>query len=147
MDRRSSQQNATLTTIKNAQALVAAAQESVAAYNSFRMDNLRRNTQKSKKQQSPRVKKDEVTLPILSDKVLSAAALLAEIDSGNKHRNGTLYKTYPRDEKLNPFEEKRATPSSFWMEKVDESKGTQPYGGNSTYKVRGTRYLPQFISN
>jgi hypothetical protein len=132
-----SQPDVTTAKIERAKALVATAQEAVAAYNSFRMANPRRNTHTSKKHGGSKKKREEVAPPVFSEEVLSAAALLAEINSADKYRHGTLYKTYPRDNHLKPLNEKRATASQFWMEGVDESKGTQPYGGSTTYKVSG----------
>jgi hypothetical protein len=59
--------------------------------------------------------------PNLTDEILKAAALLAEANVANSPQNVTHQSL-----------KKRA--GKFWMETVDHI-GTQPYGGNSSYKV------------
>ena len=128
--------NVTESALETATNLISSALESIAAYNSYRVANPRRNTYLSQHEGVATTKRDEVAYPALSDKVRSSAAFLAEVYAGNKYTNGTLYKSYPRDSAgASPSTEKRQTGSKFWMEGVDGTLGTQPYGGDSSYTV------------
>jgi hypothetical protein len=128
--------NVTESALETATNLISSALESVAAYNSYRMANPRRNTYQSQHEGAATTKRDEIAYPTLSDEVRSSAAFLAEVYAGNKYNNGTLYKSYLRGSAgASPSTEKRQTGSGFWMEGVDETLGTQPYGGDSSYTV------------
>lgn len=145
--------NVTSEQIKRANALVNAAHESQAAYNLYRANNTRRNTNISKKSAADRAAKEKrdrgaVAEPVHSKEVMDAVRLLGDIDALAKSRNGTLIKEYPphnntRDHFTRPNQkfsagdklETRVNNDRFWMANMDHI-GIQPYGGDMSYEVR-----------
>lgn len=145
---------------------MAAAHEAQAAFNIYRAMNAQRNTYRSRKNttaQAAKEKRDRsgVPQPIHSDEVMEAVRLLGDIDASAMVLNGTLIKTHiarnntrkpygnndSSFKKLGNLEDRkqlqtRVENDDFWMPNM-EHLGTQPYGGNSSYKVRnvGRQYL------
>jgi len=135
--------NTSASTIALARAKVAAAIQQVSISNKARVQNPLRNNYGS---QSPasRVRRDASLHPLVIDPdVAAAAALVAEVDAAAEALNGTLYSDYPiinafRQKNKNLRKQKRQT-TSFWLEGI-EHLGTQPFGGNSSYKVSFTAH-------
>lgn len=139
--------------VKRANALVNAAHESQAAYNLYRANNTRRNTNLSKKSAVARAAKEKrdkgaVVEPMHSKEVMEAVRLLGDIDALAKSQNGTLIKDYPphnntTDRFTRPNQkfsagdklETRVNNNRFWMANMNHL-GIQPYGGDTSYEVR-----------
>ena len=146
--------NATEDAIRQARSLVAAAHASQAAYNADMLAHPRFNTYRSRHGTSgtsakKRAKRNETPHPVLTDDVLAAIKLVGHADAVAMARNNTLFQ--PIDPRLasyatrssqrgdshfkpNATAVKRDNPA-YWVGQMDHL-GTQPFGGDSSYKVR-----------
>ncbi|KAH7409504.1 pectate lyase superfamily protein-domain-containing protein [Cadophora sp. MPI-SDFR-AT-0126] len=135
--------NVSEATIAAAQALVSAQQGTDAASRKYRFENPIRNVYTEKKNSKRSDAAAAISTP--SSDVLAAAAMLAEIDAAAKYRNGTLYKDYANFRNFSDFQKStentlessklgKRQSTTFWMEEM-QHLGTQPLGGDSTYKV------------
>lgn len=117
------------TAVEQAREVVDAALADWASYNKARFDNPRHNvyspTPESVLGSTKRDTSDSVlAIPDVTEDIANAAALVAEIDAAAGFRNGTI---------LPPIKKRAGT--AFWMETISRS-GSQPYGGDSSYKVK-----------
>jgi hypothetical protein len=142
--------NTSDSTIASARAVVASAIAQQRAINKARIQSPLRNTYTSRHASSTKQSAANVQPMVLPDTIVAAAAaLIAEVDAAAKFKNGTLYKDYSSILTLGHRSKgvanvtKRQT-TSFWMEGVAHL-GTQPLGGNSSYKVSQRRRISSNI--
>jgi len=127
------------TSLAQARVLIAAAIQNVTVSNKARVDNPRGNIYTTKPSTSSKFRRDTNTT-VVTPEVASAAALLAEADAAERAKNGTLHRDYSEVFALwNKADSsglsKRATNNGTWWLEGIEHLGTQPFGGNSSYKV------------
>lgn len=124
----SSFKNVPISDVDQARATVAEAVRKWGVFNKARFENPRHNVYSLRPgSEVSEVRKRDIEMPVLTPEVKSAAALVAELRastraSSDTTRNGTAPAA------------KRGSKASFWMEDI-QRRGTQPYGGNSSYQA------------
>jgi hypothetical protein len=118
----SSFKNVSVSAYQEARALVDQALKDWAVYNKARFEKPARNKYTLRPENPDEARAQDVS-PIITKEIASAAALLAEMKAPKTITNFTR----PAKQAAN----------KFWMAGVDHL-GTQPYGGDTSYKVRMT---------
>jgi hypothetical protein len=121
--------NSTQSELQRAKDIVDQARKEWSAYKKAHLENPRRNVYTLRPEESvqgPVAMTDNGTIvetfpPPITDEISTAAAFLAEWNAAEGISNMTTQ----------PLKKRAGT---FWMENVDHL-GTQPYGGNASYKV------------
>ncbi|KAH8669051.1 pectate lyase superfamily protein-domain-containing protein [Xylariales sp. PMI_506] len=150
-----SRRNATASDVSQARSVVADAISQMRISNKARQQSPRRNNWSMSPGSglSGRATNsaDDVPLVNITSKIAAAAALLAEIDAANStmvtNAASLSAKSYAALEKAKSTrqstfgtagdtqpEKRQSTSTSYWMESLD-NLGTQPFGGDSSYKV------------
>jgi glucan 1,3-beta-glucosidase len=125
-------------------------------YNTYRLENPRRNTYVSRHSNeakaSKRKRDNEPTAPTLSATVLAAASLIAEVNAAAQLQNGTLHNKYPQPQYVKTFnaatnitkrefgdagygEDSHGDP--YWVPNVAQT-GHAPMGNDNSYMVSST---------
>lgn len=127
-------------TIEQARKLVAEGHKKMADANKARVSNVRRNNYSLKPGSLASRAIDEVdtTSFVVTDELAAAAALVAEADAAEKLKNGTLQTDYSEFMGTGSFDTRDTSNKrggeSWWMANLD-NLGTQPFGGDNSYKV------------
>jgi hypothetical protein len=131
--------NTTQVAIARARAIVADAIKQGTVANKARFDNPQRNIYILKPSGAANARRDVPPSFMITPDIAAAAALVAEVDAAVEYKNGTLYRDYSHVEKLRrrhwleePLEKRQS--GSYWMGSLD-NLGTQPFGGNASYRV------------
>lgn len=150
--------NVTERELGHARALVKAAHTTQAAYNKWNIENPRTNNYHLKKQGHVQKKsKDAMVPPKFSQEVLDAIKLVGDVDAKDMCNNGTLQslhddirahiqsrmKLKTRSVKNNLTSDEAmqtAATGGWWLGQLDHSKSSQPFGGDSSYKVELSPY-------
>ncbi|RFU28181.1 hypothetical protein B7463_g8175, partial [Scytalidium lignicola] len=146
-------QNVSTFEIARAQKILNEAVTQQSKYNSYRLENPRRNTYVSRHSKEAKTSKrktdDEPTAPPLNATVLAAASLIAEVNAAAQLKNGTLHKTYPQPQYVKKFNAatnltKRAFGDAgyganshgdaYWVPNVAQT-GHAPMGYDDSYMV------------
>lgn len=149
--------NVTTDEFSAAKKLVADAHARQAVYNKWNVENPRRNQYTLKKAGTEQHKRSgDLSPPTFSQEELDAVKLVGDIETQEMHNNGTLrryhddHKMYhekrqenkkPTDTNLIPANRLADTSGESWMGQVDHSQSSQPFGGDSSYKV--SKCLPK----
>lgn len=126
--------------LARARKIVADAQKKMKVANKARVDNPKRNNYSLKPGSLSGRRADAAAAAfIVTDEIAAAAALVAEADAAAELKNGTLQTDYSFAETLglkygNERRDKAKRDGDYWMGKLD-NLGTQPFGGDSSYKV------------
>lgn len=129
--------NRTQQSISDARGIVAAAISEAATLNKARIQNPRHNQYTTKPTNSRKSRRqDDVPTLTITPEISAAAAIIAEVEAATAVKNDTqqtvnysAITSFRNRGKVH----KRAT-GNFWMENIDHL-GTQPFGGNSSYKA------------
>jgi glucan 1,3-beta-glucosidase len=121
-------------------------------YNTYRVENPRRNTYVSRHSSGAKASKrqtsNEPALPTLNATVLAAAKLVAEANAAAQQKNGTLHRKYPQPQYVKKFnaatnitkrafgdaEYGDATGDPYWVPNVAQT-GHAPMGNDDSYMV------------
>lgn len=150
--------NVTANEFSSAKKLVADVHARQAVYNKWNIENPRRNQYTLKEARAEHHKRSsDLSPPTFSQEELDAIRLVGDVETQEMHNNGTLQRYHDDHKRYHERrqEKKRSADTNLvpvnthadlsgesWIGQVDHSQSSQPFGGDSSYKV--SKYFPKY---